>query len=329
MVAQVRPFSPSPILWTEVLTESSCPVFHQITAFGGLSGPAPFAQAIPQSAAFQVLVSPAQQEATAQAFLSLLKVSSIEEARQLPSEALITANIIQVGGSPYGGFTYGPVVDGLFAPAPPGKLLLQGSYDHNVKILAGHNADEGLLFTNPAVTTDAAYTTLIETFYPSFGSAALNYLETVLYPPVYDGSKGYTTEFQRAIILLAESAITCNAVYLETAFSNPPANTKEGGQGAFGYQFSVPPALHGMDVPFTFANGPNSAGVTNDTVAQALQDYITSFVEKGVPSGPTFPSFPLYGNDSEIIDLNVSGIVEIMDPTVKARCDWWQKAVFY
>jgi hypothetical protein len=38
-----------------------------------------------------------QQEQVFDAFLKLLNVSTIQEARQLPSSALITANLIQVG----------------------------------------------------------------------------------------------------------------------------------------------------------------------------------------------------------------------------------------
>lgn len=85
-----------------------------------------------------------QQEETLDAFLKLLNVSSLQQARQLPSSALISANLIQVGlQSPYGLFTYGPVVDGLFAPALPGKLLLQGSYDKSLRVMTGHNSNEG------------------------------------------------------------------------------------------------------------------------------------------------------------------------------------------
>ena len=127
---------------------------HQITAFGGLKGPAPFQQAIPQSPGFQLIPGNLQQEETLQTFLALLNVSTIDEARQLPLSALVVANIIQVANSSYGDFTYGPVVDGLFAPALPGKLLLQGSYDKNLTVMVGHNADEGLLFTNPLATNN-------------------------------------------------------------------------------------------------------------------------------------------------------------------------------
>ena len=67
----------------------------------------------------------------------------------------------------------------------------------------------------------------------------------------------------------------------------------------------------------------------NDTTALALQDYITSFVINGVPGGPGIPQFPLYGNDSEVLNLNLTRISDLKDPSANARCAWWQKGLVY
>ncbi len=293
-------------------------IFHQITAFGGLAGPAPFQQAVLQSAAWQNNPSNFQQELTAQSYLKLLNVSTIEEVRLLPSSALITANIIQVGGSAYGQFTYGPVVDGLFAPALPGKLLLQGSFDKNLKLLIGHNADEGLDFSSPAITNDTAYGQLVTTSYPDISPSAASYIENVLYPPDFSGKFGYKDEIGREVLTIADSSFTCTSNYLDRAFGNR----------TYAYEFSVPPALHGQDIPYTFFNGPNTA-VKSDATAKALQAYITSFAETGVPSGSGIPVFPLYGNNSEILNLDATSITEKKDDTANARCLWWQKGLYY
>ena len=117
-------------------------IMHQITAYGGKKGPVPFKQAIPQSPGFQPYVSNQQQEQIFQGYLALLNVTSIEQARQLPYSALYKANVLQIGGSPYGQFTYGPTIDGDFAPATPGELLLHGEYAKNIRVMVGHNADE-------------------------------------------------------------------------------------------------------------------------------------------------------------------------------------------
>ena len=186
-------------------------IMHQITAFGGLKGPAPFQQAILQSPAFQNIASNLQQETTFDAFLSLLNVSTIEEARQLPSDALIKANIIQVANSSYGDYTFGPVVDGLFAPAIPGKLLLQGSYDHSLSLMLGHNADEGLIFTNPAIENNTSFNAYLLSSFPTISSSAASYIEDVLYPPIMPGTlgtTGYADETGRVVLIISESTFT-------------------------------------------------------------------------------------------------------------------------
>ncbi|KAL8833401.1 MAG: hypothetical protein Q9170_004282 [Blastenia crenularia] len=298
-------------------------IMHQITAFGGLAGKAPFQQAVLQSPGFSNIPGNFQQEQIFDEFLSLLNVSTVQEARQLPSSALVKANAQQVGASAYAFFTYGPVVDGLFAPGIPGKLLLQGSFDRDLKLMLGHNADEGLVFTSPFVSNDTAYDAYIQQSFPDVSPSVARYIEEELYPsPV--NSTLYKDETGRVALSISEYGFVCNTLYLDRAFGNQ----------TYAYQFSIPPALHGQDVPYTFFNGPQmavgtNAGVQSDATALALQQYITSFAETGVPSGSGIPSFPLYGNDSTVIDLNVTSVTEMMDPSANARCQWWQKALYY
>ena len=208
-------------------------IMHQITAFGGLSGPAPFQQAIIQSPEFQLLPGSVQQEQVFNDFLSLLNVSTIAEARQLPSEALIAASKKQVTNSAYSFVTYGPVVDGLITPALPGKLLLQGSYDKDLKVLTGYNANEGLAFAYPDYDS-SHYKQIVNSYFPDLDPSVADYLTNVLYPPVFDGSHGYTDEIGRIALTFSEYEFDCNAVWLDQAFD-----------ASYSYVFSIPPALHG------------------------------------------------------------------------------------
>jgi carboxylesterase type B len=66
---------------------------------------------------------------------------------------------------------------------------------------------------------------------------------------------------------------TCNTYYFDKAFNNQ----------TYSYFFTIPPALHGEDIPYTYYNGP-SPSVLSSTVAIALQEYITSFAETGNPN---------------------------------------------
>ncbi|MCJ1467118.1 hypothetical protein MMC07_005740 [Pseudocyphellaria aurata] len=292
-------------------------ILHQITAFGGLRGPAPFQQAILQSPGFEGSPSSFQQQQTFEKFLSLLKVKTIAEARKLPSSALILANTIQVGLSVYGSFSFNPVVDGLFAPALPGRLLLQGSFDNTINVMNGHNADEGLDFTDPAVQSDSSFGPYIRSRLPDIEPSVVDYIEKVLYPPIFDGSHGYTDQIGRSALLISDAFFQCHTDYLNRAFTNK----------THAYQFSVPPALHGQDVNYTFFDGSSSSVVV--PVAAALQGYITSFVTTGTPGGVNLPNFPLWGKEKNLVNLNVTEISVIKDPTANARCLWWQKALYY
>ena len=120
------------------------------------------------------------------------------------------------------------------------------------------------------------------------------------------------------------TAISCNTDYL---------NQASGGK-TYAYRFSVPPALHGQDILYTFYNGPNSSEassfeIPNQSIAEALQKYIVSFTATGVPSSKNLPVFPQWGNDKNLLDLNVTGINVVKDSTANSRCAWWQKSLYY
>ncbi len=90
----------------------------------------------------------------------------------------------------------------------------------------------------------------------------------------------------------------------------------------------MPPALHGQDIDYTFYNGPNLSGVPSldQSIAEALQKYIVSFTATG---SENLPVFPRWGNDTNLLDLNVTGINVVKDDTANSRCAWWQKALYY
>ena len=302
-------------------------ISHHITAYAGNDHP-PFQQAVPQSPGFQPLVSNLQNDNIFAEFLRLANVTTIEELRSLPTEQLIAANQLQVGRSQYGQFTYGPAVDGSYVPQLPGQLLLQGNFNKGIKVMTGKNVNEGQSFTNPFVQGEDNVRAFLLRAIPTASSQALDYLQTTLYPPppVSNGTFSYTTDFDRLRILISEANFQCNAVYLDTAFSELDQ--------AYGYYFEVPPGTHGQDIAYTFYNNGNADParlLLNTTVAVALQDYITTFAQTGVPSAPDVqgvPEFRLYGPDSQVQDLQQASISSLTDPQQTYRCQWWQKALY-
>lgn len=296
-----------------------------IQAYGGNKGPVPFAGAVTQSPGFFPVVSPATQEGVYNDFLALLNVSTLAEARRLPSPAIIAANAKQVVAASYGQFVYGPAVDGDFVPALPGQLLARGQFDKNVSIMTGHNAAEGLLFTSPFINSDAALRDFLTMSFPalSYMPSTLNYITETLYPPIFDGSQAqnYTNQIGRSEAILSEVSFTCNAVWLNKAYNNE----------THAYLFNVPPSIHGQDIAYTYYNGNGSASstVTNVPVAIAMQEYITEFAKTGNPNLRGAPFFPMYGSNATVLALGPRNIGPMRDPAASARCAWWQKGLFY
>jgi carboxylesterase type B len=273
-----------------------------------------------QSPALPPFRNTSSQEQVFQDFLSILNVSTLAEARALPSSAVISANIQQQAQSPYGEFIYGPVVDGIFVPDFFGRLLLTGSFDPSVEVMVAHNFDEGPLFTDPSITDNAGFNTFVRSFFPAMTDTLAAYVEDVLYPPVFDGSQPYTNDLDRAILLNSDILISCNTFYLDTAFHNE----------TYAYLFDVPPAIHGVDLSYTFYTGPFGASYNtplfNTTIAVVLQDYVTSFATNGKPVTEVagVPAFSRYGQNGQVLKLSSAGITNTKDPAANQRCRWWQ-----
>lgn len=297
-------------------------IMHQITAYGGSKGPAPFKQAIPQSPGWLLTSSQLQQEDNYQRLLNLTNTTSLAGLRALPSDVLIRANYLQILQSQYGTYTYGPAVDGDFVPLQPGQLLAQGRFDKNVSVMVGHNTNEGTYFTPPYINSTETIASQLRVNLPYIPESAIRHITQTLYPAIFNGSYPYRTQYQRASLIIAEGIFTCNTNYLSTAYGNK----------TYSYLFAVPPAFHGFDVAYTyFTRGAVSqlpTSVTNRTVAIALQDFITSFAIKGRPSASGIMEFRPYGPNATVLELNATAVAERRDTNANARCKWWQKALY-
>jgi carboxylesterase type B len=304
-------------------------IMHHITSFGG-SGTVPFAAAIPQSPAFQPFV-PSQSEALFSIVLAnastLAKttISTAEELRALPYETLFQLNQIVVGEAQYGSYNFGPVVDpspNSYVPDLPSRLITQGKY-HRVSVLAGHNSDEGLVFTPPFIQTQPEYTTVLETLFPSANASTISLITDTLYPPVYSGVNGYKSAIERTALTISNFIVTCNVEALASNLSP-----------AYAYEFSIFPGLHGEDVPYTFFNGDTStiddAFAVNATVATAFQRYLVEFVMNGKPTSQGYEAFVTYGSNDTITNIAASGLgTQSKDPGASSQCAFWNQASYY
>ncbi|KAM6477064.1 alpha/beta-hydrolase [Trichoderma sp. SZMC 28011] len=287
-------------------------MFH-LLAHGGKQA-LPFKRAIVQSIPLTVSVDPTQQESNFQKFLKILNVKSLEEARRLPSSALIAANVQQIGAEVYDEFAFGPAVDGVYIPGPPAKLLLEGAFAKGIPLLSSHTAFEGTLFTDPrTVGNETAFALKLQANYPLMGEKDLNYVLNTLYPAVYDGSHPYTTSLDRNILM-------ANEMYFAAAHQALLQATIHRGTEVYAWEFAVPPAIHGSDLVYTFYDG--AAGV-DPHVASIMQHAIAGFAKCGEPdAGPLGFAFPRYGKQATTVNLNINSSVTISDPTWNNRTLW-------
>lgn len=179
---------------------------HHITARPSFNTSSLFTKAIAQSPAFQPITN-AQETATFEETLLLASkltnktIATLAELKAVPSLILYEVNVLLVASSEYGTFTFGSVVDGNLVPALPGTQLLNGIYDHNLSLIAGHNQNEGIFFTSPSIRNNFAFTALVESLLPDATPETIDYVTNVLYPPVFNGSYPYATQQERGALI--------------------------------------------------------------------------------------------------------------------------------
>lgn len=72
--------------------------------------------------------------------------------------------------------------------------------------MVGHNANEGLLFTNSAVTNGCAFAAALLVTFPDIDPGVQTYIQEILYPEIHDGTHGYKDEIGRIDLVISESA---------------------------------------------------------------------------------------------------------------------------
>lgn len=257
------------------------------------------------------------------------------ELRNASSEVVIRANSLTVWQAPYGGSGgYGPVVDGNIAPALPIQLLQQGRFAKNIKtVLAGHNSDEGLIFTNPALQNNTAFNALVNStnslLFPDAQPSIKSMIAGTLYPPANATTAkalGYNDTISRFATMIADLTLNCNMQQLLTTFNVNKTH---------GWLFSDGAGLHGEDTPYMFYdNGPMADvygfGEVNATVATTMQNWILTFGATGSPNGAGYPQMPTYGVNHTLAALSDDGVGRpVADNALAQRCNFWKQALYY
>lgn len=307
-------------------------IWAQMQAFGSANNTPLFQRAIIQSPAQRPASDAALYAQVFQQFVATSNLTSVTAAKALDTQALQALNRQIIGNAAFGAFTFGPSIDGDFLPANQFTMLTAGQFARNVDLIIAHNANEGLLFTDPRVQDNKALIAYLTAFMPSINPAVIQNIATNIYPEDFSGALGYTTQTQRLALLNSDAIVGCNANALERAFATTLRAPNPLNVGAAnGYLFSVNPAIHAQDVGYTFfTGGPNTDVFGNSVdpvVADQLQTIILDFViqgKKNLVAPVAAGAAPAVVNSSSLLVLNVTGSSLVQDPTTDARCMIWQ-----
>lgn len=323
-------------------------ILIHMAAHGGKLGPAPFKNAIPQSPAF--IPTFAQPEDAYSQFLSLLNVTSLAEARKLPSSAIIAANEAQIAlYAPKINYIFGPVIEGPggYISSPVASSFREGKFDTNVAVLAGHNSFEGGIFFEPEVTTDEQFRPWLERSLPGLSKGEVDYLVRELYPPVYNipETLGYVDVQSRQMALWGEAVIDCNFALVGDTVASAGRGRKGGEKKSWVYQFAVKPGFHIQDTKYVFNDPTSPAYYTG--VQDQMQDMIVEFVKTGMPR---LPSSLMVSQDGEkrvmwkfgeevtpwregrkgqgkeggnMVRIDETGMEMVKSGVNMTRCGWW------
>jgi carboxylesterase type B len=158
----------------------------------------------------------------------------------------------------------------------------------------------------------------IRALWPDISDSAFATIES-LYPPADFGNN----ETVRFLQCDADYQFNCKIYAVSNAFN---------GQ-TYKYYFSVPPAIHTADDPYTFNGGLHEmdGDVTNSTVADILQKYLISFIKTGNPNTeyPGLLNWPTYGtNGGTEININET-LIELMPTDLDTpQCQWWVQGLY-
>lgn len=194
----------------------------------------------------------------------------------------------------FGTWGFLPVTDGIFIQSTPSQALLHRKVN-GLNHLSGNNAEEGLSFTTPNITTENDLFAWIRLVFPLFTEDDIAKL-LYYYPSsnasdtaanltafATNGDEGATAlnvsqratgQQQRAANIYSETTFVCPSYWLAEAYNS-------NGRTGYKYQYSVPNAAHGTDTTAYFGMPTPNQG---PDLVLAFQRIWGNFVKTGNPS---------------------------------------------
>ncbi|KAL1413334.1 hypothetical protein Q8F55_001093 [Vanrija albida] len=237
--------------------------------------------------------------------------ASLECLRALPADALNKAQTA-LGEEPDYKFGLGsqiwrPSVDGAVIPDSPFRLLRAGNMA-NIPFITGTNRDDGTLFVDSGVQTQAEIPGMIDKLYPRPLGARL--WDTIFSAYPNNASLGCPFDtgsdtFGKAVAYKQAAGIMNDVAFLAPKRNHLRCANEAGVQGTWSYLFEGPTPvvpkylglMHALDLPYVF--GIVSpwlfvAGWTakDRTMSQQMMQYWLNFAYNQDPNGDGLPSWP-------------------------------------
>jgi para-nitrobenzyl esterase len=280
----------------------------------------------------------AEEQGAALGSIAALRAKSPDELLRLQGAPVSAAGPLNLDEK---GSLMRPTVDSVVLPDDPAALFERGAF-HHVPLIAGANADEGIVFAPRGITTreqaDAWLRTQFGEAAPSVG--ALYGLDSGTPLPVAiakltgDALVGMGTR----AILRAAARYSSHVYQYEFARVSPLA--KRTSLGAF----------HSADIAYTFGTLPESAlasaipgfslrpgdyDETDERISRAMSGAIVQFAKTGDPNGRGLPKWTRYGSGESYLEYGDStlqktklrsGYLDALDGIFSARRAWESRA---
>lgn len=220
----------------------------QMILYGGVTNP-PFRAVIAEYPWWQPMYNESYLNTQYNNFLQLTNCTNLACLRGLSSEQLVQAQLNSYSlaraqmALAYGVFYWGPSIDGEAIRDLPSNEFKQGHFT-KVPLIVDRDGYEGVIFTDPSVTTLSAQRADFMELWPTAGPAFF----TRLYQ-LYPASAFNSTFFQRQQIF-GDFIIDCPTYYMATAAS-------DAGLDVYKLLFYAGNELHGATSPFLFSNSTN------------------------------------------------------------------------
>ncbi|PGH18205.1 hypothetical protein AJ79_00543 [Helicocarpus griseus UAMH5409] len=231
-----------------------------------------------------------------------------EDDLKVINHQLVTEGENTGGGGAFGpGIGFGPVVDDSYVPDAPQVLLDQGRFHKEVEsVISSNTLNEGQ-GTSSDEDMPERFPDYFRMVFPGASDATVKRVQDMFAvkegePPEKLAWDWFTSVF-----------FACNSWGVSSAYSNLGKARR--------YFLSAPPAFHGFDILYFFFINSTITPVVDAKVALNVQSYIRNVVSAKsaeLPTPPDAPVWPLYGQESKVLNIKESELEIVDDPWGKS-----------